>query len=102
MDVSIERDAAKIWSASFQTGETAMCHSLQNMEHHHFKYDAHRRPGDVHIHFFGTAYLSFRDGIQLQQDDVMQVASKSFGRPLRNPVRTDQSQQQFVPVIPIG
>ena len=100
--VSIERDAAKLWSASFQTGETAMCHSLQNMEHHHFKYEAHRRPGDVHVHFFGTAYLSFRDGIQLQQDDVMQVASKSFGRPLRNPVRIDRSQQKFVPVIPIG
>ena len=102
MEVSIEREAAKLWSASFQTGDTAMCHSLQNMEHHHFKYDAHRRPGDVHIHFFGTAYLSFRDGIELQQDDVMQVASKSFGRPLRNPVRIDRSQQKFVSVIPIG
>ncbi|HXQ96935.1 MAG TPA: AraD1 family protein [Candidatus Limnocylindrales bacterium] len=102
MEVSIERDGVPLWSASFQTGEAAMCHSLQNMEHHHFKYEAHRRPGDVHIHFFGTAYLSFRDGITLQQGDVIQVASKSFGRPLRNPVRIDKSPQKFVPVISIG
>ncbi len=102
MEVSIERNGAVLWSASFQTGEADMCHSLQNMEHHHFKYEAHRRPGDVHVHFFGTAYLSFRDGIRLQQGDVMQVASKSFGRPLRNPVRIEQSQQKFVPVISIG
>ncbi|HLW98194.1 MAG TPA: AraD1 family protein [Candidatus Acidoferrales bacterium] len=102
MEVSIERDGAPLWSASFQTGEAAMCHSLQNMEHHHFKYEAHRRPGDVHVHFFGTAYLSFRDGITLRQGDVMQVASPSFGRPLRNPVKIDKSPQKFVPVISIG
>ena len=40
-----------------------MCHSLANLEYHHFKYAAHRRPGDVHLHFFGTATLSFADGI---------------------------------------
>jgi hypothetical protein len=102
MEVSIERDGVPLWSASFQTGEAAMCHSLENMEHHHFKYEAHRRPGDVHVHFFGTAYLSFRDGITLRQGDVMQVASQSFGRPLRNPVRIDKSPQKFVPVISIG
>ena len=64
-----------------------MCHSLQNIEHHHFKYEAHRRPGDVHVHFFGTDCLSFSDGIRLQEGDVMQVACKGFGRPLRNSVR---------------
>ena len=36
-----------------------MCHSLANLEFHHFKYAAHRTPGDAHLHFFGTATLSF-------------------------------------------
>jgi len=40
------------------TGEAAMCHSLANIEHHHFKFDAHRRPGDVHAHYFGAHSLS--------------------------------------------
>ena len=102
LEVTIQRGARVLWSRTFQTGEDAMCHSLQNMEHHHFKYEAHRRPGDVHVHFFGTAALSFSDGIQLQQGDVMQIASASFGRALRNPVRIAESKQDFVRVIPIG
>ena len=102
IEVTIERGAGAIWSKKFLTGQNAMCHSLQNMEHHHFKYDTHRRPGDVHIHFFGTAALSFSDGIRLQQGDVMQIASNSFGRALRNSVRIGESKQNFVKVIPLG
>jgi hypothetical protein len=102
IEVTIERGAGAIWYKKFLTGEDAMCHSLQNMEHHHFKYEAHRRPGDVHVHFFGTAVLSFSDGIRLQQGDVMQIASDSFGRALRNPVRVAESKQDFVKVIPLG
>ena len=66
-----------IWSKSFRSGEEAMCHSLQNIEHHHFKFEGHRSPGDVHVHFFGTAALSFGDGVKLQDGDVMQVASRA-------------------------
>ncbi len=84
--VTIERAGKLLWSKTFQTGEAEMCHSLANIEHHHFKYEAHRRPGDVHIHFFGTDCLSFSDGIRLQDGDVMQVSIEGFGRPLRNPV----------------
>src|SRR5262249_17126561 len=61
--VQIERAGQPIWAKEFRSGEQAMCHSLQNIEHHHFKFEGHRRPGDVHIHFFGTAALSFGDGV---------------------------------------
>jgi hypothetical protein len=97
--VSIERNATPIWSKSFLTGEDAMCHSLQNIEHHHFKFEAHRRPGDVHVHFFGTAALSFGDGLELKDGDVMQVAVQGFGRPLRNPVRVAASKQSVVSTV---
>jgi hypothetical protein len=78
-----------------------MCHSLQNIEHHHFKFDAHRRPGDVHVHFFGTDCLSFSDRVRLLDGDIMQIAAEGFGRPLQNPVRVDKSQAALVNVIPL-
>ena len=102
VDVQIERSGKSIWAKSFRSGEQAMCHSLQNIEHHHFKFEGHRRPGDVHVHFFGTAALSFGDGLKLQDGDVMQVAVEGFGRPLRNPVRVAGSEQNLISTIPMN
>lgn len=84
VDVVIVRGGTVLWSQSFLSGESGMCHSLQNLEHHHFKFEAHQRPGDIHVHFFGTAALSFSDGIQLHDGDVMQALFEGFGRSLRN------------------
>ena len=100
--VNIERNGSPLWSTSFRTGESEMCHSLQNMEHHHFKFEAHRRPGDIHVHFFGTDCLSFSCGICLEDGDTMQVAFEGFGRPLRNPVRIDRSEQNLIQVTSLG
>ena len=44
------------------------------------------RPGDVHIHFFGTATLSFADGIATAPGDVFEIEAPGFGLPLRNPL----------------
>ena len=63
-----------------------MCHSLSNIEHHHFKFAFHRRPGDLHIHFFGADAFSFGDGVRLEDGDTMQVRFEGFGRALRNPL----------------
>ena len=84
--VSIERLGRVIWQRDIVTGEQAMCHSIANIEHHHFKFEAHRRPGDVHVHFYGADSLSFADGVQLEEGDVMTVQFDGFGRPLRNAV----------------
>jgi hypothetical protein len=86
-EVSVERSGKNLWSSKIQTGEENMCHSLANIEHHHFKFDFHRQPGDLHIHFFGAGAFSFGAGIALQEGDVMQVRFENFGRPLRNPLR---------------
>jgi hypothetical protein len=98
---TIERNGKVLWTKIFRTGESEMCHSLQNIEHHHFKFDAHRRPGDVHVHYFGTDGLSFSDQIRLQDGDVMQVAAAGYGRPLRNFVHEDKSAPALVNVIPL-
>jgi hypothetical protein len=85
--VVIERDGAPMWTKAVATGDQAMCHTLANLEHHHFKHDCHRRPGDVHVHFFGADALSFGDGVTLRDGDVMVVQFDGFGRALRNPLR---------------
>jgi len=50
----ILRGGKIIWHKPFVTGEANMSHTVANLEYHHFKYAAFRRPGDLHIHFFGT------------------------------------------------
>jgi len=101
VEVRIERAGGMLWSAKFRTGEAEMCHSLQNLEHHQFKFEGHRRPGDVHVHFFGTDSLSFGDGIRLADGDVIQVAAEGFGRSLCNPVRIASDAQDLISVIPL-
>ena len=65
----IRRDGAVLWQKPFLTGEANMCHTFANLEYHHFKYKQHRVPGDVHLHFFGTATVSFVDNIRSQAGD---------------------------------
>ncbi|HEY1800442.1 MAG TPA: AraD1 family protein [Terriglobales bacterium] len=96
--VVIERAGQILWSKQIKTGEAEMCHSLQNIEHHHFKFEGHRRPGDVHIHFFGADSLSFGDGIELSDGDVMQVSFEGFGRALRNRMRTAKTNPALVEI----
>src|SRR4029077_15561655 len=64
--VSIERAGRTIWESATQSGEAGMCHSLGNLEHHHFKFESHRRPGDLHIHFLGACAFSFGAGVTLE------------------------------------
>jgi hypothetical protein len=99
--VAVERGGKMLWSKPVATGETNMSHTVANLEHHHFKYSVHRRPGDAHIHFFGADAFSFGDGVRLADGDVMVVAFEGFGRPLRNPVYLDRSAPQFVAVTPV-
>ncbi|QRK86466.1 FAH family protein [Pseudomonas granadensis] len=80
----ILRDGEVLWQNEFLSGEANMCHSLANLEYHHFKYRQFLRPGDVHIHFFGTATLSFADGIRTQPGDVFEISQAEFGEPLVN------------------
>lgn len=82
----IRRGGQVIWERPFVTGESNMCHSLANLEYHHFKYAAHRRPGDVHLHFFGTSTISFADGVTPEPGDVFEVELPALGAPLRNPL----------------
>ena len=80
----LKRGDATVWEQDWLSGEDNMCHSIANLEHHHFKYGLFRRPGDVHVHFFGAATGSFTDKIETKPGDVFEIESQVFGRPLRN------------------
>jgi hypothetical protein len=83
----IKRGGKVIWEKPFLSGEANMSHTFANLEHHHFKYDLFRQPGDVHVHMFGTATLSFADGIKPEEGDVFEIDCADFGLPLRNPLK---------------
>ncbi len=83
-EVSVRRGGKLVWSSQIWTGQANMSHSVTNLEHHHFKYPAHRRPGDVHVHFFGADAFSFGEGVTLEAGDLMQVSFPDLGRPLQN------------------
>jgi len=84
----ITRSGQTVWEKPFLTGEANMSHHVRNLEHHHFKYELFRRPGDLHVHFFGTATLSFADGIKAQEGDIFEIEAQPFLLPLRNPLKT--------------
>jgi hypothetical protein len=83
---SIRRDGEEIWSKPFLSGEGNMSHTIANLEHHHFKYELFRHPGDIHIHMFGTATLSFADKIVCEDGDQFEISAPGFGLPLCNPL----------------
>jgi hypothetical protein len=99
--VKIERNSSILWSAELASGEKQMCHSLANIEHHHFKFDEHRRPGDVHIHFYGADTFSFGEGIALQNGDIVEISFEGFGRPLRNPIRFQPGEPARIQILPV-
>ena len=82
----IVRNGETIWEKPFLSGEGNMSHSFANLEHHHFKYDLFRRAGDVHVHFFGTATLSFSEGISTEPGDIFEIEAAPFRLPARNPI----------------
>jgi hypothetical protein len=92
----IFRDGQVLWEKPFLSGEDNMSHTIANLEYHHFKYGLFRQPGDVHVHMFGTATLSFADGISTKENDIFEIQESLFGLPLRNPVRTEAEKPVII------
>ncbi|WP_299307313.1 AraD1 family protein [uncultured Croceicoccus sp.] len=94
------RGKETLWEKPFLSGEANMSHSIENLEHHHFKYASFRRPGDLHVHFFGTATLSFADAVKTREDDIFEISAAPFRMPVRNPLRraADDADSRVVPL----
>jgi hypothetical protein len=87
------------WERPFLSGEANMSHYIGNLEHHHFKYALFRRPGDVHVHFFGTATLSFADGVRVHPGEVFEIEAEGFGKPLRNALAVEPAPDARIAVL---
>lgn len=94
----IHRDGKVLWEKPFLSGEANMSHTLANLEHHHFKYGVFCQPGDIHVHMFGTATLSFADGISCRQGDEVEISAPGFGVPLKNRLVFQAAQSDAVQV----
>lgn len=82
----IVRAGKTVWEKPFLSGEANMSHFIANLEYHHFKYAAFCQPGDLHLHMFGTATLSFADGVKVEPGDTWEISAPDFGLPLCNPL----------------
>lgn len=89
----IVRDGECLWEKPFLTGEANMSHTFENLEFHHFKYPLFCQPGDVHVHFFGTATLSYSDGVRTQPGDIFEIQAEPFALPLRNTLRRAEERK---------
>jgi hypothetical protein len=92
-DFRIRRGDTVIFEQPFLTGERNMSHSIANLEAHHFKYPYFRRSGDIHVHCFGTATLSFAAGIRAEAGDVFEISAPGFGLPLANPLAAGKEER---------
>ena len=95
----IWRSGSMAWEKPFLSGEANMSHSVANLEWHQFKYAQVRRPGDVHVHFFGTATLSFSDDFLTQPGDEFEIEASPFTLPLRNRLMRSEERQPAVSVL---
>jgi hypothetical protein len=98
---AIIRKGERIWEKPFLSGEANMSHSFPNLEHHHFKYGIFRQPGDLHVHYFGTATLSFADGIKTEPGDSFEISVPDFGQPLRNTLSFAPKTKGTTHVLPL-
>ncbi|MFB9950977.1 AraD1 family protein [Rhizobium puerariae] len=80
----VRRGDRVIFEKPFLSGEANMSHTIANLEHHNFKYELFRQPGDLHVHFFGTATLSFSEGIKTEAGDVFEISAAPFKLTLVN------------------
>lgn len=93
---TVSRGGAVLYdSGELRSGESAMCHSLRNIEDHHFKYTQHRRPGDVHLHFFGTSKLSYGSRAwRYETGDEIRIEAPGFSAPLVNTVAAGPPEER--------
>jgi hypothetical protein len=97
----IYRGGEVLWDREIRTGEQNMCHSLANLEHHHFKFANHRQAGMVHIHFMGADCLSYGEGVRLEAGDITEIEFENFGRALRNVIAKEERLGTPVRVRPM-
>ena len=90
--VRVERQGQDVWSADVATGASRALFGLAALERNLFQYDAHRVPGDVHVHYLGGSVSSYGQGVRLAAGDQVIIEWEGFGRPLRNVIEQETAE----------
>ena len=83
----IWRERNLLWEKPFLSGEANMSHASPTLSITTSNMHSFAGPGDIHVHFFGTATLSFSDGVRTQEGDRFEIAAAPFALPLCNTLR---------------
>lgn len=83
---SIYRDEKLFWHAEIATGQENMIHSYDNIESHVFRHAQFMMPDTLYYHFMGTSYISYIDGITMEDKDIVKIESECFKFPLINQI----------------
>jgi hypothetical protein len=83
----ILRGSKLLSEQSFDLGPATMARGFADLARDHFRYGMHRRPGDVHVHCFGSGAVA-TTAEAATPDQVFELACPALGRPLRNRLAT--------------
>jgi hypothetical protein len=86
---SIDGVRSTIWTKKIRTGQRHTAFRLAQIEQHHFEFEPHRIPGDVHVHFLGGSVSSYGEGVILGEGDEVVIQWAGFGLPLRNSIQRE-------------
>lgn len=79
--------------------EVPLLLALASIEPDHFESADFRRPGDVHIHFFGERLFGSNRPIESVDGDQVEVEFEGLGRALRNTIRFEEPLARRVAAI---
>lgn len=74
--------------------------ALASIEPDHFEAADFRRPGDVHVHFFGERLFTGVTQIEASEGDRVEIAFEGLGRELSNTVRHEE-RARWVAAMPL-
>jgi hypothetical protein len=95
----ILRDGEVLWQNEFLSGEANMCHSLANLEYHHFKYSQFLRPATCTS--ISSAPRPCRSPMACAPNrDVFEISQAEFGAPLVNWHRPAEAVSNPAPSSP--
>jgi hypothetical protein len=93
------RQGLPVSERAWDLGAAGMARSFADLARDHFRYAMHRRPGDVHVHCFGSGTAAAADLPPAGGDLGFELAAAAFGLPLRNRLVTVDSPAPPVRVL---
>lgn len=82
------------------SAEVPLLLALASVEPDHFETADFRRPGDVHVHFFGQRLLNLTP-VAASEGDEVEIEFESLGAPLRNAIRREEPAARRTAAVPL-